>query len=139
MDTNTAITFEQVKYTWIKALPSAFTDLHTKFNKNDLDDEWTNIKFSAELFIRTLEEMNNCNISFQDPSPSKDPKDLKATKITSKFLKTVPSKNRGAFPPDFPDTDKLHTQVKELIDSGMSRKEIETMFKDPYGFNSCWL
>ena len=74
MDTNTAITFEQVKYTWIKALPSAFTDLHTKFNKNDLDDEWTNIKFSAELFIRTLEEMNNCNISFQDPSPSKDPK-----------------------------------------------------------------
>ena len=49
--------FEQVLHSWIRALPSDFSNLQMKLNKSNLDSKWINATTVAELFILTIEEM----------------------------------------------------------------------------------
>ena len=137
LETNPSFSFDQVKYTWIQALPTDFSDLHTKFNKNNLDEKWKNVDKSGHLFIRTLEEMRHCNITFKEPNKNNDNNRSRA--FTAKFLKSIPASDRGQFPADYPDSNKLLAKVTELIEAGSTRKDVETKFKEPYGYKSCWL
>ena len=137
LETNPHFSFDQVKFTWIQALPDVFIDLHTKFNTNKLDDKWLHINNSAQLYVRTIEEMRQCNIVFKTTNLKQD--NIDRQQHTSKFLKTVPAQHRGNFPSDFPDHNKLFTHVKELVDAGKTKADIEATFKEPYGYKSCWL
>ena len=136
METNPHFTFDQVKFTWIQSLPDEFADLHTKFNKNNLDEKWKNVQNAAHLFILTIEEMRECNITFKSTNSSNE----KVEKpVTAKLCKSAPSNHRGHFPSDYPDSTKFYNQVKELVDAGTSKDDIETKFKESYGYKSCWL
>ena len=136
LETNPHFTFDQVKFTWIQALPEEFVDLHTKFNKNNLDEKWKKVNNAAHLFIQTIEEMRECNINLKSSSTNTDKGDKP---LTIKLCKAIPSNYRGDFPTDYPDNAKLYNKIKELVDGGTSKLDIEKKFKEHYGFKSCWL
>ena len=109
-----------------------------KLNKSSLDSKWLKAATVAELFILTIEEMNNCNISYDVNS---QPKQTELPKpLTAKLVKKAPSSDRGKFPEGFPTFDKLHAKVKEMIEANESRETVEAKFKQPYQYTaSCWL
>ena len=81
-DPNCAL--ECVLHTWIRALPSDFSDLQMILNKSNLNDKWTNASTAAQLFILTIKEMRNCNIEYNTKS-TKQPSELKP--LTIKLVK----------------------------------------------------
>ena len=138
LESNPDFSFERVLHTWIRALPSDFSDLQMKLNKSNLDDKWTKATTPAELFILTIEEMQNCNIDYDtgtNPKPTEQPK-----RVTAKMAKKAPVSDRGRFPEDYPTFEKLFDKVKEMVDANETRETIENKFKTPYQYNaSCWL
>ena len=115
--------FEQVLHSWIRALPSDFSDLQMKLNKASLDSKWLKATTVAQLFILTIEEMQNCNISYE---VNGQPKQTEAPKpLTTKLVKKAPSSDRGKFPEDFPTFDKLHAKVKEMIEANETKETVE--------------
>ena len=132
METNPDFTFTQIKHAWIKALPSAFLDLQMKLNKSKLDEKWSAVDTVAELFILTVEKIQNCNINF-DSNPSKPPEPKPP--LTSKLVQKQPADSRSAFLDDFSTFDKLYTKVKEMVDANETQEAIETKFKTPYPYH----
>ena len=139
IETNPDFAFEQVKHAWIRALPDEFSDLQMKLNKSNLDAKWKAVMTVADLYVLTLEEMGNCNITFtkQDPSPKAVPEPKPAT---IKLCKNAPTTSRGPFPAEFPSFDKLLAEVKSMAESNQTKEAIEQKFLPAYPYrSSCWL
>ena len=136
-ESNPTFAFEQVLHTWIRALPTDFSNLQMKLNKSTLDSKWTQASTVAQLFILTIEEMRNCNINYSGglKKPTSKPKPL-----TVKLVKKAPTSDRGQFPEDFPSFDKLFEKVKEMVAANDTRETIEANFQSGYPYpGSCWL
>ena len=122
IETNPEFAFKQVKHMWIRALPSDFSDLQMKLNKSNLDANWNAVTTVAELYVLTLEEMENCNITFNtqsNPKPTAEPKP-----VTTKLCKNVSATSRGPFPAKFPSFDKLLAEVKSMIKLNQTKEAI---------------
>ena len=137
-ESDPSFAFEQVLHTWIRALPTDFSDLQMKLNKSNLDQKWTRATTIAQLFILTIEEMRNCNINYSTnpKKPTTEPK----PPLTAKLVKKAPVSDRGRFPEDFPTFEKLFEKVKEMKEANNSKETIEAKFQPGYPYpGSCWL
>ena len=133
--------FLTVKDVWICALPGEFTDLKSKYNKQQLDTNWSEAETVINLWFETMLEIKNCNIELKKNKKA-DPNDNKEKKkiiLNLKNAKAVKDSKRGEYPSEHPLFQKLLEHIKSLADSGKSRTDVENTFKAAYEYPSCWL
>lgn len=148
-DTDKTFPFDRAIDTWINAMPDEFTDLKIKYKKNQLDDVWKSVKDTGSLFITTKLEMITCNIDFdgfKKKTKKKEKEKESETNVqptkpaTIEGLRTrVQTTDRGFFPDDFPTFEKIETDIKSMLANGKTQADVETKFKAPYRYRSCYL
>ena len=153
VDTNDSFPFENAKSTWINAMPSQFSDLKSKYNKQNLDEQWLTVNNPGKLWITTQLEIKNCGIQLpkvtsnnktkdhtKDTTKSKEDSERKGPYIPTKdSLALAKDNHRGAFPTEFPSFEKLQAEIKSMIDSGKTQADVEARFKDTYPYPNCYL
>ena len=139
-ETNTTFDFNMVRDTWIRALPPVFSDLQNKYNKNQLDDDWLNATNIADLYVTTMVEKTNCNISLDNPKQKDKPTDTVQERKppTLADIRKVKSVDRNDFPTDFPTATKVEEKIRGMITEGKTKADIETLFKADYPYAGCY-
>ena len=108
-----------------------------KLNKSALDSKWTQASTVAQLFILTIKEMQNCNITYSG-SLKKAP--LEPKPLTVKLVKKALASDRGCFLEDYPSFEKLFEKVKEMVAANDTHETIDAKFQPGYPYpGSYWL
>ena len=93
--------------------------------------------------------MITCNIDFdgfkkktkkKEKEKESDTNVQPSKPATIEGLRTrVQTTDRGFFPDDFPTFEKIETDIKSMLANGKTQADVETKFKAPYRFRSCYL
>lgn len=91
--------------------------------------------------------MINCHIDFDGFKKKRKKKEKESeTNVqpskaaTIEGLRTrVQTTDRGFFPDDFPTFEKIETEIKSMLANGKTQVDVDTKFKAPYRFISCYL
>ena len=135
------IPFTTAKSVWIKAMPTEFTALIERKNKNQLDANWTiHCTDLGDLLFSTQCEMENSDITFTKSKITQDASTSSSLRMNIRNLdQAIKNGERGKFPDEFPTYSVLRKEITKLKQDGKTRDEITAQFKPTHSFPNCWL
>ena len=122
-------------------MPTEFTALIERKNKNELDSNWTTHCVDlGDLLFCTQCEMENSGIQFKKKTDNNNGTTPTPLRMSIYSLeRKIKSEERNKFPEAFPRYYDLKKEVIRLKEEGKTRPQVETLFKTPYTPNHCWL
>ena len=95
----------------------------------------------ADLYIQTHAEMTNCDIQFKPPkSKQKGDSTKKERKApTLAEVRQVKTEHRAHFPEGFENPTKIENEIKNMLENGKTKADIEEKFRADYNYAGCYL
>ena len=122
-------------------MPTEFTALIERKNKNQLDANWTiHCTDLGDLLFSTQCEMENSDIKLTKSKLTQDAPTSSTLKMTKRNLdQAIRNSDRAKFPDEFPTYSVLRKEVTKLFQDGKTKDEITSQFKPTHSFPNCWL